>query len=282
MKLNRRSNQLLMISFMQIRTFLVLALLFAYIFPYLVQGYTVRKLFGVKLNAWGTFACTLSNAKVLWVCFTGYLLMLSDLPCFSAMHIYESVRSKGREITAVRIWMVLKMTLLYVSMLFFLFCLMSGSTDFSFNEWDRLHFSYSQGQLVDGIYLDAPPEIILDYTPIAAFGVCASLCLLVFACFGLCLLFLTMLLPMKKLILALCCAWGGFDMAIDEMGFGYRMYAFSPLSAIRLHILEAQASNMYYPSKIRILVAVIMLFAILLMSCVFFPINRRMNRLCRR
>lgn len=282
MSVDRRANQMLSVSIRQIRTVMVAALIFAYTCPYLAQGYKVRQSFGFALNAWGTFACTMSNAKILWVCFTGYLLMLSDLPCFSATHVYEAVRSEKGEIMKVRVLMVLKMTALYVGVLFIFFCVMSGSTDFHMETWDRLHFSYAHGQYVDGIDLDAPLEIVDRYTPVASFCLCAALCLIVFACFGLCLLFLTMMLPVKKPVFALCCAWGGLDMAVDEMGFGYRMYAYSPLSFVRLTILEAQKVNAYYPSKARILTTAVAALALLLTVCLLFPVESRMDRLGRK
>ena len=53
----------------------------------------------------------------------------------------------------------------------------------------------------------------------------------------------------KKVLLVSLCAWGGFDMAIDEMGFGYKMYLYSPLSYTRLNIIDAHHTNLYYPSK---------------------------------
>ena len=61
------------------------------------------------------------------------------------------------------------------------------------------------------------------------------------------LLFAAMLLPAKKVLLVSLCAWGGFDMAIDEMGFGYKMYLYSPLSYTRLNIIDAHHTNLYYP-----------------------------------
>lgn len=101
MRLNRRANHLMKISWIQLRTLLVFALIFAYTSAHLSQGYQVRQTYQIALNAWGTFACTMNNTKILLVCFAGYVLLLSDLPCFHAVHMYEMVRSKRREVMAV-------------------------------------------------------------------------------------------------------------------------------------------------------------------------------------
>lgn len=279
MRLNRRANHLMKISWIQLRTLLVFALILAYTSAYLSQGYQVRQTYQIALNAWGTFACTMNNTKILLVCFAGYVLLLSDLPCFQAVHMYEMVRSKRREIMAVRVLFVLKTTLLYLLCLFLLFSLLGGCSDLRVNTWDKLHFSLARGQTVDGIHIDAPASVVLHYTPMGAFALNTALLFLVFSGLGMGLLLLTMLFPVKKAIFAALCIWGGLDMAVDEMGLGYRMYIASPLSYTRLEILGAHVTNGYYPSLAQIALAVSLLFFGTLLGCLLFPVARRFNRL---
>ena len=102
MSLNRRSNHLLRDMVMKMRSVFILLLIVAYAGPYLSQGYVYTSRYGAVLNAWGTFACAMSNAKILLVCFVGYILLISDVPYFSAANIYEVVRSKRWTIMPVR------------------------------------------------------------------------------------------------------------------------------------------------------------------------------------
>ena len=118
MSLNRRSNHLLRDMVMKMRSVFILLLIVAYAGPYLSQGYVYTSRYGAVLNAWGTFACAMSNAKILLVCFVGYILLISDVPYFSAANIYEVVRSKRWTIMPVRVIALLKVTLLYFAVLF--------------------------------------------------------------------------------------------------------------------------------------------------------------------
>ena len=68
---------------MKMRSVFILLLIVAYAGPYLSQGYVYTSRYGAVLNAWGTFACAMSNAKILLVCFVGYILLISDVPYFS-------------------------------------------------------------------------------------------------------------------------------------------------------------------------------------------------------
>ena len=65
MSLNRRSNHLLRDMVMKMRSVFILLLIVAYVGPYLSQGYVYTSRYGAVLNAWGTFACAMSNAKIL-------------------------------------------------------------------------------------------------------------------------------------------------------------------------------------------------------------------------
>ena len=105
---------------MKMRSVFILLLIVAYAGPYLSQGYVYTSRYGAVLNAWGTFACAMSNAKILLVCFVGYILLISDVPYFSAANIYEVVRSKRWTIMPVRVIALLKVTLLYFAVLFLL------------------------------------------------------------------------------------------------------------------------------------------------------------------
>lgn len=111
----------------------------------------------------------MSNAKILLVCFVGYILLISDVPYFSAANIYEVVRSKRWTIMPVRVIALLKVTLLYFAVLFVLFCILGGCTDFNPNVWDRIHYSYAHGQYIEDLYMDVPGNVIANYTPFSAF-----------------------------------------------------------------------------------------------------------------
>ena len=200
MSLNRRSNHLLRDMVMKMRSVFILLLIVAYAGPYLSQGYVYTSRYGAVLNAWGTFACAMSNAKILLVCFVGYILLISDVPYFSAANIYEVVRSKRWTIMPVRVIALLKVTLLYFAVLFVLFCILGGCTDFNPNVWDRIHYSYAHGQYIEDLYMDVPGNVIANYTPFSAFAVNLCLLLLVFTSMGLLLLFAAMLLPAKKVL----------------------------------------------------------------------------------
>ena len=52
---------------MKMRSVFILLLIVAYAGPYLSQGYVYTSRYGAVLNAWGTFACAMSNAKILLV-----------------------------------------------------------------------------------------------------------------------------------------------------------------------------------------------------------------------
>ena len=249
---------------------------------YVSQGYVYTSRYGAVLNAWGTFACAMSNAKILLACFVGYILLISDVPYFSAANIYEVVRSKRWTIMPVRVIALLKVTLLYFAVLFVLFCILGGCTDFNPNVWDRIHYSYAHGQYIEDLYMDVPGNVIANYTPFSAFAVNLCLLLLVFTSMGLLLLFAAMLLPAKKVLLVSLCAWGGFDMAIDEMGFGYKMYLYSPLSYTRLNIIDAHHTNLYYPSKGRIVAAALFICAAVTAGCLLFPVERRLGYLNKK
>lgn len=279
MGLVKRAACFVKLSWLQMRTVLVFALIAAYTAPYLAQGYEVRGTFHVALNAWGTFVCTMNNPRILLVCFVGYLLLVSDLPLFSAEQTYEIVRSGRRSLMAVRVLYVFMSTALYLALLFALFCLTGGCTDFRPLNWDKLHYSYARGQQVGDLFLDAPASVVLGNTPIGAFGKNLLLVFLVFSGMGMGLLLFTMLIPAKKAAFALLCAWGGLDMAVDEMGLGYRMYIASPLSYTRLEILEASAGNLYYPSVQSVYLAVFALLAVAVTACLLFPVQRPINRL---
>ena len=163
MSLNRRSNHLLRDMVMKMRSVFILLLIVAYAGPYLSQGYVYTSRYGAVLNAWGTFACAMSNAKILLVCFVGYILLISDVPYFSAANIYEVVRSKRWTIMPVRVIALLKVTLLYFAVLFVLFCILGGCTDFNPNVWDRIHYSYAHGQYIEDLYMDVPGNVIANY-----------------------------------------------------------------------------------------------------------------------
>lgn len=278
MKWIKRSAQILRLSWMQARTVFIFAFLIAYVGPYLMQGYQVKSQFHVPLNAWGTFACTMSNTQILLMCFVGYILLISDLPFFSSRQTYEIVRSDGRSMMAARAVFVLESTALYLVMLFALFFVMSGSTDFRMDAWDKFHYSYARGMMVDDIMMDAPSGVVLQYTPIRAFLTNVLLLFVVFSIFGLGVLFFSLLLPSKKIVLIAACVLGGLDMAVDEMGLGYRTYILSPLSYTRLEILGMGAVNEYYPSMQKIIIAASVLFIGLCVLCVFFPIKHRLER----
>lgn len=267
---------------MKMRSVFILLLIVAYAGPYLSQGYVYTSRYGAVLNAWGTFACAMSNAKILLVCFVGYILLISDVPYFSAANIYEVVRSKRWTIMPVRVIALLKVTLLYFAVLFVLFCILGGCTDFNPNVWDRIHYSYAHGQYIEDLYMDVPGNVIANYTPFSASAVNLCLLLLVFTSMGLLLLFAAMLLPAKKVLLMSLCAWGGFDMAIDEMGFGYKMYLYSPLSYTRLNIIDAHHTNLYYPSKGRIVAAALFICAAVTAGCLLFPVERRLGYLNKK
>lgn len=279
MRLDRRSNHLLREILMKTRSLLIALLLTAYVGPYLSQGYAFRSQFGVSLNAWGTFACAMSNAKILMVCFVGYVLLLCDLPCLSSVNIYEVVRTKPGSIMLVRVLAIFKLTVLYIAFLFVLFSVLGGCTDLSLGSWDKIHYSYAYGQTVDGLYMDVPSVVVLRCTPFSAFVLCIALLVLVFSGLGFLLLFGTMLVPAKKAIFAAVCALAGLDMAIDEMGLGYKMYLYSPLSYTRLHIIYAGAMNAYYPSKERIFIAALLIFLVMAALCVGFPVEHRLGYL---
>lgn len=278
MKWIKRSAQMMRLSWMQVRTLFIFAFLMAYAGPYLMQGYQVKGQFHVALNAWGTFACTMSNTKILLVCFVGYILLISDLPFFSSGQIYEIVRSDGRSMMAARVAFVLESTALYLVMLFALFCVLGGSTDFRIDMWDKFHYSCARGMMVDEITLDAPSGVVLQYTPFHAFWMNMLLLFGVFSIFGLGILFFSLLLPSKKIVLIAACVLGGLDMAVDEMGLGYRTYILSPLSYTRLEILGMGAVNAYYPSMQKIIITASVLFIGLCVLCVFFPIKHRLER----
>ena len=176
----------------------------------------------------------------------------------------------------------MKVTLLYFAVLFVLFCILGGCTDFNPNVWDRIHYSYAHGQYIEDLYMDVPGSVIANYTPFSAFAVNLCLLLLVFTSMGLLLLFAAMLLPAKKVLLVSLCAWGGFDMAIDEMGFGYKMYLYSPLSYTRLNIIDAHHTNLYYPSKGRIVAAALFICAAVTAGCLLFPVERRLSYLNKK
>lgn len=279
MGLIKRAARFVKIAWLQMRTVLIFAFIVAYTAPYLAQGYEVRRMFHVALNAWGTFVCTMNNPRILLVCFVGYLLLVSDLPFFAPEQTYEIVRSDRRALMAVRILFVLMSTALYLALLFALFGLTGGCTDFRLFTWDKLHYSYARGQEIGDLFLDAPASVVLGYSPIGAFGQNMLLLFFVFSSMGLGLLLLTMLIPAKKMVFALLCAWGGLDMAVDEMGLGYRMYIVSPLSYTRLEILEASAGNLYYPSVQSIYLAALVLWIAMMGACLLFPAQRPINRL---
>lgn len=279
MSLNRRSNHLLRDIVMQLRTLLVLALITAYVLPYLGQGYDFRSRFAIAFNAWGAFACAMSNARILLVCFAGYVLLLSDLPCFSSVNTYEVIRSSRRSLMPVRVLAILKLTVLYIAILFVLFSILGGCTDFDFNRWDKIHYSYAHGQIIDDLYMDVPAAVILNYTPLTAFMMSVTLLCLVFSSMGMLLLFGTMLFPAKKAVFTGVCVLAGLDMAIDDMGFGYRMYLYSPLSYARLSIIEAHDTNAYYPSKEQIVLVALLIFIAMAAGCVLFPVRRRLGYL---
>ena len=279
MGLDRRSNQMLRDTIMSKRTLLVFALIAVYVGPFLSQGYVFRQDYGVSFNAWGMFASTMSNARALLVCFVGYILMLSDLPRFSSAAVYEVVRSKRRSLMAVRVLMILKLTLVFLLLLFFLLCLLGGCTDWRFDTWDKVHYTYAHGQSVGELYVAVPGEMVAEYTPITAFMTSMFLLFFVFSGLGMGLLFFTMLLNEKKIVFAVICALAGLDMAIDEMGLGYRMYIASPLSYTRLGIIGKHEMNAFYPSKERMLIATMLLFVTTMIGCLVFPVNRRLDRL---
>ena len=145
---------------MKMRSVFILLLIVAYAGPYLSQGYVYTSRYRAVLNAWGTFACAMSNAKILLVCFVGYILLISDVPYFSAANIYEVVRSKRWTIMPVRVIALLKVTLLYFAVLFVLFCILGGCTDFNPNVWDRIHYSYAHGQYIEDLYMDVPGNVM--------------------------------------------------------------------------------------------------------------------------
>ena len=221
----------------------------------------------------------MNNVKILLMCFVGYIILLSDLPFFDTKHMYEVIRSRKSELMAVRVIYIIKMTILYLIVLFLIFSLISGSSDFNLFKWDKFRFSSARGIEIDNITLESSKEIVLNYAPISAFMTSITLLFLVFSSFGFMLLFFSMLLPVKKGVISFICVWSGMDMAIDEMGLGYRLYIASPLSYTRLEILGANAGNLYFPSKVRILLMLILLFFGFMFLCIFFPIKRRLNRL---
>lgn len=277
--LNKRTDDLIRETIIQLRTFLIFLLICLYAAPYLVQGYLLKNTYHVSLNLFGNFACTINNVKILLMCFVGYIILLSDLPFFDTKHMYEVIRSRKSELMAVRVIYIIKMTILYLIVLFLIFSLISGSSDFNLFKWDKFRFSSARGIEIDNITLESSKEIVLNYAPISAFMTSITLLFLVFSSFGFMLLFFSMLLPVKKGVISFICVWSGMDMAIDEMGLGYRLYIASPLSYTRLEILGANAGNLYFPSKVRILLMLILLFFGFMFLCIFFPIKRRLNRL---
>ena len=88
--------------------------------------------------------------------------------------------------------------------------------------------------------------------------------------------------PIPKDNTYLNCIWGGFDMAIDEMGLGYRWYAFSPLSFARLSILEESRENFFYPTTQRIIVTLLILIFIISISCILTPAYRSFEKLSKQ
>lgn len=282
LKIDRYSNDLIYQTLYQLKSILILATIVSYLLPYLKQGYQIKQIFDVTLNSWGTFSCMLSNSKILWVLFGGYLLLISDIPFLSKRVSYEIVRSTQRQIMVSRIRYLMKITLLYLLFIFLVTCIMNGSFDFSIVNWDKLHFSYALNIVVDGIEMDVPVKIVQGYTPLEAFLTSSLLCYLVFVWFGMLTLLLSMHFPFPKTILTLNCIWGGFDMAIDEMGLGYRWYAFSPLSFARLSILEESRENFFYPTTQRIIVTLLILIFIISISCILTPAYRSFEKLSKQ
>lgn len=275
----RRSGVLLRENVLQLRTLLVYSLVMLYIYPYCVQGYTIRKLANISLNGWGAFACTMANPMILLICFIGYLLLMSEMPCWSSEYAYEAVRTGKRTMMLSRALLILELTLMYVASLFVINCLLSGCTDYRMDVWDKASYSLARGQEMEGVYLYAPVEIIAAYTPIGAFLMSAGMLFLVFASLGLGVFLCTMLLPFRKIVFAFFFVWGGLDIAVDEMGFGYRQYALSPLSWTRLTILETAMYNVYYPSKEWCIGAAVAMFVMMLMACFLYPVKLATDRL---
>lgn len=233
---------------LQPRTVLIFCMLAVYVSPCLADGYAAIGQYGVRLNLWGQFACVMSNEQVMLMCFAGYLMLLSDLPFWSRGSMYEAMRVTPMRATLVRIAAVLALTALYLIGLLAMVCLLGGCFDFSFHQWDKMSFSAARQQLGDAFVMIVPQEIVLDYTPWAAFSIAMRQIALVFTGMGCLLLFCLLAMPMKKAVFAAFALWGGLDIAVDWMGLGYRMYAFSPVSWARMTIVIGKAYNDYYPS----------------------------------
>ena len=233
---------------LQPRTVLIFCMLAVYVSPCLADGYAAIGQYGVRLNLWGQFACVMSNEQVMLMCFAGYLMLLSDLPFWSRGSLYEAMRTTPMRSTLVRIAAVLALTALYLIGLLAMVCLLGGCLDISLYDWDKMSFSAAHDQLGDAFVMSVPKQIVLDYTPWAAFSIAMRQMALVFTGIGWLLLLCLLAMPAKKAVFAAFTLWGGLDIAVDWMGLGYRMYAYSPVSWARMTIVIGKAYNDYYPS----------------------------------
>lgn len=215
----------------------------------------------LPVNAPGLFSAGFSDSWVLLACAAGAVALLSAIPFLYPCRAQELLRMGQARYTAARLCHIMLIALVYTCFLFLCTWLLSGASMRAVHRWGKMLNTIAVGNmpLTLDIRLRIPLALTQNYTPIAAAGLAALLFFAVATGIGW-LMYALSVLAGRKWALTAGVASIVFDISIEEIGLGYRMYRYSPWSWVRLDLLLSD-SNPYVLGHDATLIAVFFMAA---------------------
>ena len=226
-------------------------------------------------NALGLFSVSFSNAWVLLASAAGATALLSSIPFVYPNYTQEVLREGQRRFVLIRLSHIMLISLIYT--LFLLICvwLLSGSTFNAIHRWGKVLNSIAAGNVPQqlDIRFQVPLPLTQYYSPIQAACIAGAFFFTVMASIGLIMYSLSVFFG-RNVAVVFASMLTVLDMTIDQIGFGYRAYRFSPWSWVRMDLF-ADSTNPYILRAEATAVVVILAFLVSLALALFAGMSKR-------
>lgn len=189
-------------------------------------------------NAAGLFAACFSDSWLLLGFSAGAVALFSSAPFIHPCHTQELLRSGQRRHVCLRLCHIALTGLIYTLFLFVCVWLSSGSSLYPLHRWGKVLSAIAAGNLPAelGIRITVPMALTQSYSPPGAAAQAAAMCFATVTALGFAMYGLSLLIS-RQAALLLGASVSIFDISIEQIGLGYRMYRFSPWSWLRPDLL---------------------------------------------
>ena len=229
---------------------------------------------GLPANAHGLFSVSFTNGWINLAYSGGAVALLSSIPFLYPNHSQELLRLGQLRYTLLRLGQILLISITYTAFLFVCTWLVSGSMLDTSSRWGKVLNSFASGLFPADLHsiVQIPLALTQNYTPMQAAGGTALLFVLVMTSIGWIMFTLSNLFGREAAIL-FASATSIIDMAVIQLGLGYKMYNFSPWSWVRADII-LDKTNPFIADLDTILIIIVCTFAISFILAVLSGISK--------